>query len=194
MSQLVEFVATGLAPRVNDLLQAFTPGTFTDAPRTVRAGVSLVSTLLFGGGTLYWFGGRLNDAVDASADSPLLSLLYGVMAYGFAFFLVGYAYSQLARAGAVSPLVSSVLVVVLAVFVLTLGGYGFAVAGAWLSSMAGFPDPWPGLVGLVAVSTVAWLLGPFVVGLAVWAGVAALGLGGPARRWVHASEPRPDAE
>ncbi|SFR65458.1 hypothetical protein [Halogeometricum limi] len=175
-------------------MQAVDPAALTDAPRTVRAGVSFASTIVFGGATLYWFGGTLDEAVTASTESPLLSLLYGVLAYGFAFFAVGYTYSQLARIGAASPLFSSVLVAALAVFVLSLTGYGFAVVGAWAGEAFGLSSPWPGLVGAATLGAAVWLLAPFAVGLVCWVVLAAWGLGGPTRRWVHESEARPNAE
>ena len=195
MSSLAtEFAVTGVLARPPVFGQLSEVGRLLDAPPTVRAGVALVSTLLFGGGTLYWFGGRLNEAVDASAESPALSLLYGVMAYVLVVFLVGYAFSQLSRIGVASPLLSSVLVAVLGLFVLSLVGYGFAVDGAWVAETTGMSDPWVGLVLVAAFTAMVWLVAPFLVGLLVWGAVAAVGLGGPARRWVHASEPRPNAE
>jgi hypothetical protein len=195
MSSLVaEFAVSGVLARPPVFGQVSLVGRLLEAPPTVRAGVALVSTLLFGGGTLYWFGGRLGEAVDASAESLPLSLLYGVMAYVLVVFLVGYAFSQLSRIGAASPLLTSLLVAVLAVFVLSLVGYGFAVDGTWVADAAGLSDPWVGLVLVAGFTTMVWLVAPFFVGLLVWGAVAAVGLGGPARRWVHASEPRPNAE
>lgn len=195
MSSLaVEFVVSGLAAVGHAPSQLSDPSSLVDAPGPVRAGVAFLLTVVFGGATLYRFGGGLDEAVAASSERPLLSVLYGVMAYAFVFFVVGYAYSQLRRVVAVSGAVSSLLVAVLAVLVLILVGYGFAVTGAWLAQSAGLSDTWTAFVGLAALCAAVFLVAPLSVGVVVWGAVAALGLGGPARRWVHASEPRPNAD
>ncbi|MFC6838050.1 hypothetical protein [Halomarina ordinaria] len=154
-------------------------------PGPTRAVAAFLSTLVFGGAVLYRYGGRLDEAVDATAANPLVSALYGLAAYGLAVFLVGYAYSQLARLGVVSPAVATLVGSVLAVLLLSLAGLGFVVAGTWLTTAVGGRDPWLGLVGVGAVGALVWLVFPFGLALVVWFGIAGVGVGGPTRRWIH---------
>lgn len=193
-SPVAEFVVAETFASRRVPMQFADPWALLDAPRPALAAGAFLLTVAFGGATLYRFGGRLDEAVAASRARPLLSLVYGVGAYVFVFAVVGYAFSQLRRVGAASGALSTALVVALAAFVLTLVGYGFAVVGAWVARTAGLSGVWPALVGLAGLAAVAFLVAPFAVAVAVWAVVAAFGLGGSARRWVHASEPRPNAD
>jgi hypothetical protein len=168
-------------------LQALDPSVMFGAPPEVRAAASLVLTVAFGGAVIYRYGGQLDGAVDASMESPLVSVVYGLMAYGLVVFVVAYAYSQLARLGVGAATIGLVGGLVLAAGLLSLGGLGFVVVGAWLTETVGSRDPWLGLVGLAAVAAIAWLVLPVLLGLLVWLGFAAVGIGGPVRRWVHGS-------
>jgi hypothetical protein len=167
-------------------LQALGPSALTGTPTEIRAGVCFLLTVAFGGAVIYRYGSRLDGFVDASMSSPLLSALYGVMAYGIVAFMTGYAYSQLSQLLVGSPLLPLVVGAVFAAFVLALGGLGFVVVGAWLARAAGFGDPWLGLIGVGGASAVAWLVLPVAVAGLVWLVIAAVGIGGPARRWIHA--------
>lgn len=167
-------------------LQALDPGVVVDAPAPVRAVGSFLLTVLFGGAVIYRHGGRIEEAVDASMARPLLSVVYGLIAYGLVGFFGVYAYSQLARIGVGTTALSLVAVVVLGGLLFSLGGLGFVVVGAWLTELLGIGDPWAGLVGVGLVSAAAWLLLPAAAGLVVWLGIAAVGIGGPTRQWMHA--------
>ena len=160
----------------------------TSAPN--RAAVSFLSTVLFGGLVIYQYGGRLGPAVTASTDSPLLSALYGVIAYGGGVFLFGYAFSQLFQVGVDTRLLVLVIGPLFALFVLVLGGAGFVVVGAWLTSVLGTRSLWTGLVALGGLTAVGWLLLPALLAFVVWLAVAAVGIGGPVRRWLHADAAR----
>lgn len=165
--------------------QIFDPNTLLNAPSSVRAVAALFATILFGGAVIYLYGGRLDGAVDASMGSPLSSTLYGIMTYGGAFFLVGYAYSQLLRIEVTSTAVLIVAGIILISLLLTLSGFGFVIVGCWLSELFGPRDPWLGLIGLGTAGAFVWFLLPAVVGVAVWFSVGAVGIGGPARLWLH---------
>lgn len=174
-------------------LQALDPSVVVDAPVTVQAAVSFLLTVLFGGAVIYRYGRRIDGGVDAWMASPHVSVLYGLMAYGIVVFLVAYAYNQLSRFGVGTTVLTVLGAVLLGIVLLSLGGLGFVVVGTWVTKTAGVRDPWLGLVGVGAVSAVAWLLLPFALGALVWFGIAALGIGGPARQWVHQSAVEADS-
>lgn len=156
-----------------------------DVPPLVRAVASFLVVLLVGGAIIYQYGGRLDAAVDATTDEPVSSVLYGVVAIGVAVFLVGYAFSQLSTLGA-TALVFTLSVVILGGILSVLGGFGFVVVGLWVTRLLDAGDPWIGLVTAGTVGALAWFLLPALVALVVWFGIAAVGIGGPARVWMHA--------
>lgn len=174
------FAVSGLVP-----LQAVDPSTLLGAPAEWRAAASFLLTVVFGGAVIYRYGGRIDGAVDASMDRPLTSTLYGLMAYGLLLFATGYLFSQLAGAGLESRIVWIAFAAAFGAVVFSLCGYGFVVVGAWATDIIGTRDPWMGLVGVGIVIAVAWLLLPVILGAIVWFGVAALGIGGPTRLWIH---------
>ena len=167
-------------------LQAFDPTLVTDAPATVRALAAFLASTFFGGLVLYREGDRLSAAVEASASSIPLATLYGLFAYGLVSFVVVYAYTQLARLGVGVAALSAVVGIVLLLGLLSLGGLGFAIVGTYLAEAVAVRDPWLGLVGVGLVAAVAVLVLPLAVGGLVWFGIAAVGIGGPVRKWVHA--------
>lgn len=160
------------------------------ASGAARAVGSLLSTVVFGGAVLYRYGGRLDGAVEASMRNPLLSVVYGSVAYGGVVFAFSYLYNQLGRIGVAAGSVSLVAVPLFFLLILVLGGVGFAVVGVWVTEALGTRDPWIGLVGVGGVSAAAWLLLPFAFGAGVWVAVAATGIGGPTRMWLHADSVR----
>jgi hypothetical protein len=168
------------------LLQALGPSAVLDAPASVRAVVAFLLTLLFGGGVLYRYGGRIDEAVDASRGRPVVSVLYGLVAYALVSFVVVYAYSQLVRLGVGTTVLAVLAAVVLVGFFLSLGGLGFVVVAVWATETFGFRDPWVGLLGVGLVAAVALFVLPAEFGLLVWLAIAAVGVGGPTRRWIHA--------
>lgn len=168
------------------------PSMVGDVPPTVRAAAAFFLTVLFGGAVIYRYGSRVDEYVDASMSNPLVSVLYGLMAYGMVVFFVGYVYSQLSALLAGTAALATVVTVVLGVSVLSLGGLGFVVVGTWLAEVAGVRDPWVGLVGVGGVSALVWYLLPFVPAGLVWLAIAAAGVGGPTRRWIHADRARGD--
>lgn len=177
-------------PAGGRLLQSFDPSVVVAAPGSVRAVAAFLSVVLFGGFAVYRWGGRLDELVDESMGAPLRSVGYGFALFAVIVLLVGYVVSTLARL-----LVGTGLVPLLALgfglLVLAVSGIGFAVVGAWLADAAGFRDPWIGLVAVGAVGAAAWFLLPLALGGLVWLTIAAVGVGGAARRWVHADAATP---
>lgn len=167
------------------VLQSTDPLAVLDVPPLVRAVASFLVVLLVGGAIIYQYGGRLDAAVDATTEEPLSSVLYGVVAIGVAVFLIGYAFSQLSTLGA-TALVFTLSVVILGGILSVLGGFGFVVVGLSVTRLLDTGDPWIGLVTAGTVGALAWFLLPALVALVVWFGIAAVGIGGPARVWMHA--------
>lgn len=166
--------------------QVLDPSVLIDGPASVRAVVVFFLTVLFGGAVIYRYGSRLDAAVDASTANPLLSVVYGLIAYGLVVFFTVYAYTQVARLGVAPTALTLVASVVLGTLLFALGGLGFVVVGAWVTETLGVRDPWLGLLGVGLVGAVALLVLPTVLGLLVWVAIAAAGVGGPTRKWMHA--------
>ncbi|MGQ4555545.1 hypothetical protein [Halobellus sp. GM3] len=167
-------------------LQTVDPSAVLDLPAPIKALGAFLASTVFGGAVIYRYGGRLPAAVDASTASLPLSAVYGMLAYGLVSFLIAYGYTQLFRLGVGAPALTVLGAAVLGGGLLALAGVGYVVVGAWLAELTGFGDPWVGLLGVGLVGAIAVLVLPLVAGVAVWFGIAAVGIGGPVRRWIHA--------
>ena len=184
---MVSSVAGLVGPHATlPLVQALDPSVLFDAPASARAAAVFLLTVVFGGAIIYRYGGRIDAAVDASKSNPLLSIVYGLIAYGLVAFFVVYAYSQVVRIGVGTGVITALAVVVLGGILLSLSGLGFVVVGAWLTDSFDIGDTWTGLVGVALLGAVALLVLPIGLGLLVWLGIAAVGVGGPTRSWMHA--------
>jgi hypothetical protein len=186
-------VGVGVLASVPDVAtaQPLGPSAIVDAPPSVRAVVSFVLVLLFGGALLVRYEGFVDRSVDSSKERLLVSVVYGAIAYGLVGFACAYAYSQLVRLGIGTPVLSSVAVAVAGVVLLTLAGLGFVVVGTLLTELQGPRQPWTGLVVGASISAVAWFALPLAAGVVAWLAVTAVGIGGPTRKWVHAAQTRP---
>ncbi|MFB6252073.1 MAG: hypothetical protein ABEI27_10395 [Halobellus sp.] len=151
----------------------------------VYAGLSFLTVLLTGIGLLVGRDGFVGRAVDSAIEGSPLAVLYGVLPFVFVAFVGGYAMSQLARAGIVSPLLSrgwSLLTVLVGV---GFGGLGYLVVGTYLTEIEGERRPWHGAVVGAVLSALPWLFIPTLPALLLWFLGAAAGLGASTRRWVH---------
>lgn len=166
-------------------LQAVDPAAVAETSGALRAAVAFPATVLLGGVAVYRYRARIDDAAGASMANPALSAVYGALAFGALVFGAAFALSELSRFGMLGPAVSAALGVGLVVAVVALGSFGFGVVGAGLADALGSRDPMVGLVGAAGASAVAWLLLPFALGALAWVAIAAVGVGGPAREWVH---------
>lgn len=154
----------------------------------LRAVGAFLLVLPFGGVVLTRYDGLLERSVDASMDSPLVSLIYGVGAHLAIFFAAMVFSNQLLSAGVSQDMLSAGRAAVLAIVMLALAGLGFAVVGAILTDLRGERRPQLGLVVAAAAGVAGLLLLPLLGGLAVWVLVVSVGIGGPTRRWVHAEK------
>ncbi|WP_157969209.1 hypothetical protein [Haloplanus rubicundus] len=149
-----------------------------------RAAASFLLVLTVAAAVRYWRAGLLNWAVDATLERPLTAPLYGVAASALGWLVIAYAFGQALRLGGAVGQAGVVLGVGVA---LCVGGFGFVVVGAALTTVVGDRRPWAGPLVGAGLGAVVLVALPRPVGLVVWVFVAATGLGGVARRWIHAS-------
>ena len=153
----------------------------------LRAAVAFVLVLSVGSAILHRYGGLIDRSVEKSVGSPLVSVLYGVLTHIVLFFISGVLSTQLANTGLDPTVLTVGSTVVLGAVFLVLAGLGFAVLGTWLVERRGTGPRWHGLGAVAAVGAAGWLL-PAVLGALVWILLVSVGVGGPARSWVHAEQ------
>ncbi|MFB6148666.1 MAG: hypothetical protein ABEJ48_03285 [Halobacteriales archaeon] len=187
---LIELLAvrSAIIPQATVVAQSIDPTVIIDLPGPVRAVASFLLILLFGSGLLYRYEDLVNRSIDASMDhNPAIAAIYGVFAYIIILFFGGYAFSQLARAGVTNPTINTAVMALIGGVLLSLAGLGFLIIGTLVTIADGARRPRIGLLVGATVSAVGWLVLPFPAGLAVWVLIAAVGIGGATRNWVHSS-------
>ena len=152
----------------------------------VRAGVSFLFVLAFGAVVLARYRGLVDRSVEDVVARPRVAVVYGLVAYVIVAFFAFYANDLLIRTGLVDTALGYVAFAILAGGGLALSGFGFVVAGTVLSDVLAGWGPRYGLVVGAALSAAGWLALPFEPALVAWLAVAAFGVGGRTRRWVHA--------
>lgn len=135
----------------------------------------------------------LERAVDATLQRPLRAPLYGVAVAVVGAVVAAYAVKQMGRLGGGVGLATAAAAVGVGGAIVA-GGFGFVVVGAGMATVLGARRPWTGPLLGAGVSAIVLVALPIPVGTVVWALVAATGLGGSARRWVHASKSVEKAE
>lgn len=165
--------------------QSLGPSSLVDVPGPVRAIGSVVAVALLGAVLVSRYGGFVDRAVEDTMDRPAIAIVYGLLAYAFVMFLTFYALDILSRIGAVGSPVAVVALIIPVGGALILSSVGYVVVGAVVLDLYGDRNPWNGLALGAGLSGVGWLVLPFLGGLAVWLLVAAVGVGGPTRTWVH---------
>lgn len=165
--------------------QPVDPGTVADASAVVRGLGSFVLVGLVGAVILARRDGVVHRAVDDAMDRPAVAVIYGMVSFVLVLFAATYANNLLAHAGLAATPVGYVAFVVLAGGLACLAGLGYLVVGTLLTDVRGVRSPRRGLVVGAALSSVGWLLLPAATALAVWVIVAAFGVGGLTRTWVH---------
>ena len=184
---LLVALTTGIASAVVRVTGTIGPSTAVDAPASVRAVVSFVLVLAFGGVLLLRYEEFVDRSIDASRDRLLVSVVYGAVAYGLVGFVSLYGYTQLVRLGVGGAVLSVVSLAAGIGAVFALAGLGFLVVGTLVTELNGPRQPWTGLVVGAAASAVAWLVLPTLAGVVAWFLVTAVGIGGATRKWVHAT-------
>ena len=127
-------------------------------------------------------------SITASMASPLRSLAYGAAAHAVIAFVGVYLTSQLSRVEISGQSVGALGVAVGVLVVLLAGSLGFVVVGSAVVEFGWERRRWYGLaVGALTAGVAGWL-GPVAGGL-LWFVVVSMGIGGPARNWLHADQP-----
>lgn len=175
------FAWTGLAAG-----QSVDPSMIEGATGPMRAGIAFALVVVVGAGFLWRDSPFVHRSIDASMDRPLSSFIYGLFAFGLVVFVgllivvqgtqFGVAVRELTLLG--TGLAGLVIVV--------LGSLGYVVLGAKLTDFLGPRQPWNGVVFGAAIGAAAWLVLPALFAAAAWLLGAAVGVGGPMRRWMHA--------
>jgi predicted membrane channel-forming protein YqfA (hemolysin III family) len=173
-------MSSGLALAVG----GFDPSTFADTP-WLRAVAAFLLVVPAGLAVLGRYGGVVDRSVEASLESPFVSVVYGFLAHIVLFFVAGVLSTQLANTGLDPTVLQAGSSATLGVIFLALAGLGFAVLGTWLVDLRGEGQRWHGFVAVAAVGAGVWLL-PSVAGLVLWMLLVSVGVGGPTRRWIHA--------
>ena len=149
-----------------------------------RAIASFLIVLGVGTAVRYWRPGLIERAVDATLERPLTAPLYGVATAVLGWLVVAYAFGQALRIGGG---VGQAAVILGVGGALAVAGFGFVVVGTGLTAVVDDRHRWAGSLAGAGASALVLLALPDRLGLVVWAVVAAAGLGGGARRWLHAS-------
>ena len=163
------------------------PTVLADVPIVLRAVGAFVLVLLFGGIVLSVSDGFVHRGADAVLERPLISVVYGVLAQVSLVLFGAYASGQLVRLSPVTPTVGTVGLWAVVGATLALSAFGLAVVGTAITDITGARQVWPGLAIGAAIGAAAWLVPPFGLALLVWLLVVSIGVGGPARVWLHDS-------
>lgn len=164
------------------------PVALLEASAPVRALVAFLLVLLLGGLLVRRRGPLIDRSIDATTDRPVASIGYGVAAHlviGFAGFYLTARLGGIAVSGYNAGSVGVIFLLVLAASASVLG---FTVVGATLAELWGGGGEWIGVVVGAVVAGIVAAVGPaFAGGGIVWIVVVSMGIGGPVRRWLHAS-------
>lgn len=165
--------------------QSFDPSTFASAGGGLRALASVAVVGLVGAAVLLTRGSAVERGVEATAERPLVGVVYGMLAYVLVLVVALFANDVLTRVGLAGTPLGYVAVAVLVGGLAGVVGVGYLLAGALLTDVLAGWRPWQGLALGAALSGLAWLALPTTAAIAAWVFVPAVGIGGPMRSWVH---------
>lgn len=168
------------------LLGTVDPTVLTELPGPWRGTVAFVVVLVLGAVLLQRRGAFVERSIDASLARPLSSLGYGVAAHAVIAFAGVYVANQLATVGGLGQNAAVVGALTGGLMLVTAGALGFTVVGSIVADLGGRSGEWSGPVLGAVIAGVAAAIEP-VVGAVVWFVVVSTGIGGPVRKWVHAS-------
>lgn len=171
------------------MAQPIDPSTLPGASGVTLAGASFVVVGVVGAAFLTWSRPFVDEAVDDTMDRPAISVLYGLVAFVLAGFAGLYSTDLISRVGMVGTPLGYVALAVLVVAVCSVAGLGYLVAGTMLTDVFGERDYRLGLLFGAGISAVWWPVLPYVVAVPLWILVAAVGVGGTTRTWVHEERP-----
>jgi len=162
------------------------PAALLDASAPVRAGIAVVAVLLLGGLLVYRYESLLDRSMEATNERPLAAVVYGLSAHLVMLFASIYLTSRVGETGFSELNAGTVGVLFLVTLLLSAAVVGFTVVGATLVELGGGHSRVAGPLAGAGIAGGAAVLGP-VYGGVVWILVVSTGIGGPVRRWVHAS-------
>lgn len=165
--------------------QALGPSAIEQVPPGYRAAAAFALVVAFGAAALFRSQRFVEAAVDSSMRRPHVAVVYGAIAYGLVAFLGLLALMQLSLIGITDSAVVYAAAAAVGVAAFALGGLGYVVVGTRSLELLGDRQPWNGLVLGAVTSGVIWLVLPPGPAALVWLGVAAVGIGGPVRTWMH---------
>jgi len=177
--------ATLLAVPWITAVEGIGPTAVLDVPEPIRAVVIFALVVVFGGVVLARHGEFVDRSVDASMESPLKGLVYGVVLQGGLVMAWGYLYANVLQFVAPGSIVGLSVLAAGAASLLVVAGVGLTVVGASVFDVVSYRQLWPGLIVGAGLGAGATLVPIPAVAVAIWVVVVGVGVGGPTRRWVH---------
>lgn len=165
--------------------QSVDPSVVVGAPAVVRAAIAALIVGVVGVGFLTWRRETIDSAVGDTIDRPKVAVAYGLVAFGIVAFVALFANNVLVQAGLLTTPLALLIVAIPAIGVAVVGGLGFLVVGTLLTGLNGPHRPRQGVLFAAILSALCWVAGPLLVSFVVWMLVAAFGVGGTTRTWVH---------
>lgn len=186
-------VAASVAPAVpelaatswNPVVGQLAPGVRSELSRPIRGLASFVLVLVAGAVVLRLRQGYVDESINAILASPMTAVLYGIAGYVIVGIVGLYGATTLARLSVAGGVFVRIAILVSSAFVLVLTSFGFLVVGTLFTDILSNRQPALGLLIGASLSAVLWVLlspaGSIVSSLAI----AAFGIGGAARLWIH---------
>lgn len=181
----VTVVAASLVLPGSAAAQSVDPSLATSAPALVRAAAAFAVVAVVGTGFLAWRRGLVDNAVTDTVDRPKVAVVYGLVAFGIVGFIALFANNLVIQSGLITTPLALLVVAIPAAGVAVVGGLGFLVVGTLLTGLRGQHRPRHGVLFGAALSAACWVAVPIVASVVAWLLVAAFGVGGRTRTWVH---------
>jgi hypothetical protein len=165
--------------------QSVDPSVLVDAPAIVRAAIAALVVGVVGVGFLTWRRETVDSAIGDTIDRPKVAIVYGLVAFAIVAFVALFANNVLVQAGLLTTPLALIIVVIPAIGVAVVGGLGFLVVGTLLTGLNGSHRPRQGVLFAAILSALCWVAVPLLISFVAWVLVAAFGVGGTTRTWVH---------
>ncbi|MXR19683.1 hypothetical protein [Halobacterium bonnevillei] len=165
--------------------QSVDPSVVVDVPAVVRAAVAALVVGVVGVGFLTWRRETVDSAVGDTIDRPKVAIVYGLVAFAIVAFVALFVNNVLVQAGLLTTPLALLIVAIPAIGAAVVGGLGFLVVGTLLTGLNGPHRPRQGVLFAAILSALCWVAVPLLVSFIAWVLVAAFGVGGTTRTWVH---------
>lgn len=161
------------------------PEVVTDTSGAVRGVVAFVLVLLTGLGIRRLGRNYVEESIGAILESPATAIVYGIAGYVIVGIVGLYGATTLARLSLAGGVLVRVGIIGGSVAVLLLTSFGFLVVGTLLTELLGARRVAHGLVVGASLCGLSWLLLSPTGGVVSSLAIAAFGIGGSARVWIH---------